>query len=59
MIYPNHKVPGMPTRDYETLAVWNDLTRLPWASENSPHAKVAFKGVLITNRPEPAPVFSP
>jgi hypothetical protein len=55
--YSNHKVVGGPTRDYEYPKVWNDLGVLPWASERSPHAKVAYRGVLITNRGEPAPVF--
>jgi hypothetical protein len=45
--YSNHKQPGMPTRDYEKAEYWNDLTKLPWASEVSPHAKIAFNGVLI------------
>ena len=48
---------GRPTRDFETLAVWNDLKRLPWASERSPHAKIAFRGVLIKRTPEPVGVF--
>jgi len=55
--YPNHKVPGGPPRDYEYKKIWNDLERLPWASERSPHVKVAFRGVLLTQKPEPAPVF--
>jgi hypothetical protein len=26
--------------------VWNDLSKLPWASEHSPHAKVAIDGAI-------------
>lgn len=55
--FPNHKQPGGPERDFERLEVWNDLARLPWASDRSPHASVAFKGVMITDGQEPAPVF--
>jgi hypothetical protein len=55
--FTNHKLPGMPTRDFETLAVWNDLKRLPWVSERSPHVKIAFRGVLIKRTPEPVGVF--
>jgi len=29
------------------LPIWNDLNKLPWASETSPHAKVALNGVII------------
>lgn len=28
-------------------AIWNDLNLLPWASEYSPHAKVALNGAII------------
>jgi hypothetical protein len=55
--YPNHKVPGMPARDYEYKSTWDDLKLLPWASERSRHVKVAFRGVLLTSKPEPPPVF--
>ncbi|HYP75020.1 MAG TPA: hypothetical protein VER12_03660 [Polyangiaceae bacterium] len=55
--FTNHKVQGGPTRDFETLAVWNDLKRLPWAGERSPHVKIAFRGVLIKRTPEPVGVF--
>ena len=55
--FTNHKVQGGPTRDFETLAVWNNLRRLPWASEKSPHIKIAFRGVLIKRTPEPVGVF--
>ncbi len=27
--------------------IWKDLQKLPWASETSPHAKVAFNGKII------------
>lgn len=27
--------------------IWNDLAKLPWASETSPHAKVAMDGMII------------
>jgi len=28
-------------------SIWKDLQKLPWASETSPHAKVAFNGKII------------
>lgn len=34
-------------RYYETTAAWNDLARVPWASENSSHAVMAYKGVIL------------
>lgn len=56
--FTNHKVPGGPTRDFETLPVWNNLKRLPWVSERSPHVKVAFRGVVIQGQgQEPVGVF--
>ena len=33
--------------DARHLPIWNDLNALPWASEFSPHAKVALNGVII------------
>lgn len=35
------------TRYYQTLAAWNDLSVLPWASETSLHAIMAYKGVIL------------
>lgn len=51
--YSDFKVPGMPSRDYETLAVWNDLQWLPWADWHSTHAKFAKDGLLVRDAPEP------
>lgn len=51
--------PGMRDTDYDFqasseaeedqryLPIWNDLNALPWASEFSPHAKVALNGQII------------
>ena len=55
--FTNHQVPGSPPRDFERLAVWNDLKHLPWVSERSPHVKIAFRGVLVKRTPEPVDVF--
>jgi hypothetical protein len=47
--YSNHKEAGFPTRYYETPSAWNDLGVLPWATESTPHATVAWRGMIMRN----------
>ena len=54
--FTNHQQRGAPPRDFEKLAVWNDLKRLPSVSEHSPHVKVALRRVLIKRTPEPVDI---
>jgi hypothetical protein len=39
--------------------IWGDLQRLPWASETSPHAKIAHAGQLIRDPEAAAPTSTP
>lgn len=34
-------------RPYETPEYWNDLSKLPWASEYTPHATIAQRGMIL------------
>jgi len=36
-----------PVLETAILADWNDLTKLPWASRNSPHTKIARNGAIV------------
>jgi hypothetical protein len=45
--YSNNKVAGAPQRYYEKPDAWNDLTALPWASERTPHATMAFRKMIL------------
>jgi hypothetical protein len=39
-----------PSKEYERYfksGLWDDLNKMPWQSENSPHAKIAQNGVII------------
>lgn len=36
-----------------TAATWNDLGVLPWASEKTMHASLAWHGVLLETGAEP------
>jgi hypothetical protein len=39
-----------PSKEYERFfksGLWEELDKMPWQSENSPHAKVAQNGVII------------
>ena len=49
--WDHHKATAV--RDTEKDEVWKDLSALPWASTTSPHAIIAFKGVLLRDCPEP------
>lgn len=44
--YSNNKQGGGP-RYYETSEGWNNLSVLPWATESTPHATIAFRGILL------------
>jgi hypothetical protein len=44
--YSNLKMGGAP-RYYEVMSSWNDLVVLPWASEHTPHAVMAYKGFIL------------
>ncbi len=57
--------PNQMPRYYMRNKHWNDLTVLPWAAENTPHAVMAYKGVIIdpgappANHWDPDPVTKP
>ncbi|HRI65216.1 MAG TPA: hypothetical protein PK156_13295 [Polyangium sp.] len=44
--YSNNKQGGAP-RYYETSDGWNNLSVLPWTTEATPHATIAFRGTLL------------
>jgi hypothetical protein len=44
----DHLYPSLSAKQQEDYGkIWGDLTKLPWASENSPHAKIVKDGVVL------------
>jgi hypothetical protein len=47
---PDNIRSGAPKSEYEKYfkdGDWDDLNRLPWQSESSPHAKVSQDGLIV------------